>query len=77
MVLNCTGNEVVRFEMEKSGEVIKRLLKAEGMSIGELADRIKISRQAMYKRLEGNMSSASFFECVKEVGYEIEFKKRE
>ena len=61
----------------RSGDEIKKILKEERMSIGELAERIGISRQAMYKRLEGNMSSASFFECLKAMNYEIEYKRME
>lgn len=62
--------------MRFASELIRELLKAERVSVGELAERLKISRQAMYKRLEGNMSSASFLECIEALGYEVELKKR-
>ena len=56
--------------------MVREALKAESVSVGELAERLGISRQALYKRLEGNMTSASFLECLNALGYEIELKKQ-
>ena len=61
--------------IDKASKAILELIGKEGISIGEIADRIGISRQAMYKRLEGNMSTRSFYEVVEELGYEVRFEK--
>ena len=45
------------------------------MTITELAERIGISRQALYKRLEGGMRYESFYECIRALGYELYYGK--
>ena len=73
------GNGVIRLEMEKEGkgrEQLKRTLREERKSISEVAAMIGISRQAMYKRLEGNMSMSSFYEIAEALGYDVELRKR-
>lgn len=53
------------------GRLIKGIAKADGISLTELSERIGISRQALYKRLDGGMKVESFVECLRALGYEV------
>lgn len=53
------------------GRMIKGIAKADGTSLTELSERIGISRQALYKRLDGGMKVESFVECLRALGYEV------
>lgn len=72
------GNGVIRLAKEKEGkarEQLKRVLREEKKSIADVAEMVGISRQAMYKRLEGNMSAASLYEIAEALGYEVRIEK--
>ena len=72
------GNGVIRLAKEKESkarEQLKRVLREEKKSIAEVAEMVGISRQAMYKRLEGNMSAASLYEIAEALGYEVRIEK--
>lgn len=70
-----SGLERFRAEMEKQvKEQIRGIVREIG--IGEVSEKIGISRQAMYKRLEGNMSIRSLCEICEALGYEIELRKK-
>lgn len=56
---------------EMYGRLIKGIAKADGISLTELSERIGISRQALYKRLDGGMKVESFVECLRALGYEV------
>jgi transcriptional regulator with XRE-family HTH domain len=58
-----------------TGKQIKSIAANEGISLTELSERIGISRQALYKRLNGNMRTSSFVECLKAMGYELYYGK--
>ena len=58
-----------------AGKLIKILCITEGVSITELASRLGISRQALYKRLEGEIRFSSFTECLEALGYELYYGK--
>lgn len=45
------------------------------VGISEVAEKVGISRQAMYKRLEGNMSLRSLCEVCEAIGYEVRLEK--
>ena len=51
--------------------MVKEICVREGVKISELARRLGISRQALYKRLEGGMKPESFHECIKALGYDL------
>ena len=59
----------------EAGKLIKILCITEGVSITELANRLGISRQALYKRLEGEIRYSSFVECLEALGYELYYGK--
>lgn len=61
--------------MDKQGQMIKAICASEGITITELAERIGISRQALYKRLEGGMRYESFHECIRALGYDLYYGK--
>ena len=60
---------------EMYGRLIKGIAKADGISLTELSERIGISRQALYKRLDGGMKVESFVECLRALGYELYYGK--
>ncbi len=57
------------------GKVIRIIALTEGISLTELSERLGISRQALYNRLERNMSFESFIECLDALGYELYYGK--
>lgn len=57
------------------GRMIKGIAKADGISLTELSEKIGISRQALYKRLDGGMKVESFIECLRALGYEVYYGK--
>ena len=61
--------------MKSSGKIIKRIAMEEGVTITELAERLGISRQALYKRLNGGMRYDNFVECIEALGYEIHYER--
>lgn len=63
---------VIRFDM---GRIVKAIAARDGVSITELAERIGISRQALYKRLDGDMRARSFVECMEALGYTLYYGK--
>lgn len=58
-----------------SGKLIKMIAVNEGISLTDLAERLGISRQALYKRLNGDMRSSCFAECLTAMGYELYYGK--
>ena len=64
-----------RGRMDKQGQMIKAICASEGITITELAERLGISRQALYKRLEGGMRYESFYECIRALGYDLYYGK--
>ncbi len=58
-----------------TGKQIKSIAANDGMTLTELSSRLGISRQALYKRLNGDMRSSSFIECLKAMGYELYYGK--
>ena len=60
-----------------SGEIVRGIAKKEGVSLTELAERLGVSRQALYKRLGGDMRFSSFVECMESIGYEVVCRRRE
>ena len=65
---------VIRFDMEM-GRIVKAIAARDGVSLTELAERIGISRQALYKRLDGEMRARSFVECMEALGYSLYYGK--
>lgn len=57
------------------GKLIKQIAVSEGVSLTELSSRIGISRQALYKRLNGRMTADSFASCLNAMGYELYYGK--
>ena len=57
------------------GKTIRAIAVNEGVTLTELASRIGISRQALYKRLNGDMKTSSFESCVRAMGYELYYGK--
>lgn len=57
------------------GKTIRAIAVNEGVTLTELASRIGISRQALYKRLNGDMKTSSFESCVRAMGYDIYYGK--
>ena len=66
------GEAVIRFDM---GRIVKAIAARDGVSLTELAERIGISRQALYKRLDGDMRGKSFVECMEALGYSLYYGK--
>lgn len=58
-----------------AGKMVKAIARAEGVSLTELSRRIGISRQALYKRLDGGMRAESFIECIEALGYSLYYGK--
>lgn len=67
--------DLERRGMTKYGEIIKTVCIAEGTSLTKLAKEIGISRQAMYKRLSGDMSARKFEEMLGALGYSVYYGK--
>lgn len=59
----------------KNGRIIKVLVATEGITMTELAKRVGISRQGLYKRLRGDMMLGSFKECLNAMGYDLYYGK--
>lgn len=57
------------------GRIVKAIAARDGVSLTELAERIGISRQALYKRLNGDMRARSFVECMEALGYSLYYGK--
>lgn len=57
------------------GRIVKAIAARDGVSLTELAERIGISRQALYKRLAGDMRAKSFVECMEALGYTLYYGK--
>ena len=57
------------------GRIVKAIAARDGVSLTELAERIGISRQALYKRLDGEMRARSFVECMEALGYSLYYGK--
>ena len=57
------------------GRVIKTIAMNDGVSLTELSSRLGISRQALYKRLNGDMRASSLIECLNAMGYELYYGK--
>lgn len=45
------------------------------MRVGEMSRELGISRQALYKRLNGRMKYETFSEMMKVMGYEVYYGK--
>ena len=58
-----------------TGKLIKTIAVNDGISLTELASRIGISRQALYKRLNGDMKISNFTECLNAMGYDMYYGK--
>ena len=58
-----------------SGKLIKMIAVNEGISLTDLAERLGISRQALYKRLNGDMKISNFTECLNAMGYDMYYGK--
>lgn len=58
-----------------TGKTIKAIAVNDGITITALAERMGISRQALYKRLNGDMKTSSFIECLNAMGYELYYGK--
>ena len=61
--------------MEQSSEIIREIAKREKITMSELSARLGISRQALYKRLEGDMRSSHFIEIIEAMGYRLFYGK--
>ena len=57
------------------GKTIRAIAVNDGVTLTELASRIGISRQALYKRLNGDMKTSSFRECIQAMGYDLYYGK--
>lgn len=65
---------------ENAAEIIRKILKAEGVSQQELADRMGVFRQSisqMLNRESASMRFSSFQNLIKTLGYEIIVRKKE
>lgn len=58
-----------------TGRLIRVLCVTEGITMTELANRLGITRQALYKRLDGKMLLESFEECINALGYDLYYGK--
>lgn len=58
----------------KSAEILDSLLKAEHVSMTELASRVDVSREAIYCNMRGNMSFDRFLTLIDALGYGIAIK---
>ena len=61
--------------MDGQGKIIKALCIQEGVSLTLLAEKIGISRQALYKRLEGGITLSHFEEILSALGYSLYYGK--
>ena len=59
----------------KIGKLIKVLALQEDMTMTEMAEKLGISRQGLYKRLNGTMRVDSLQECLKILGYDLYYGK--
>ena len=59
----------------KMGKLIRILAITEDVSMNELANRLGISRQALYQRLEGRMYLDTAMDCLKALGYDLYYGK--
>lgn len=61
--------------MDRNGNKIKAIAANDEISMTELASRLNISRQALYKRLDGDMRLSHFLKVMNALGYEIYYGK--
>lgn len=61
--------------MDRVGLFVKSVMVREGMRVGEMSRELGISRQALYKRLNGRMKYETFSEMMKVMGYEVYYGK--
>lgn len=54
---------------------VKEVADREGVSMGEIAGKMGISRQALYGRLRGRVSYETVERCLRELGYGIYYGK--
>lgn len=55
------------------GERVKEIIREDGLTMTAVAGRLGISRQALYKRLDGNMGVEQFFRLMEELGHEVRY----
>lgn len=60
---------------DKQGILIRSIAMNEGVTLTELSERLGISRQALYKRLDGGMTFENFSQTLKALGYELYYGK--
>lgn len=55
--------------------LIREILARDGIKVSEVAERVGISRQAMCKRIQGDMKVSSFLGIMRAMGYEVYYGK--
>lgn len=61
--------------MTQIGKIIKGLATMQGMTTADLANELGISRQALNKRLNGDIRISSLKQCLETLGYELYYGK--
>ena len=61
--------------MKGTGKLIKKIAAEEGIMMSELSERLNISRQALYKRLDGDLRTSSFLEIMEAMGFTLYYGK--
>lgn len=63
------------FERGEEMGLIREIMVRDGIKVSEVAERVGISRQAMYKRIQGDMKVSSFLGIMRAMGYEVYYGK--
>lgn len=58
-----------------AGTRIRAILKEDKMTMTDLAERMGVSRQALYKRCERDMTFSHFVEAMEAMGYKLYYTK--
>ncbi len=61
--------------MKDTGKMIKEIAAEEGITMKDLAERLNITRQALYKRLDGDLRTSSFLGIMEAMGFAIYYGK--
>ena len=58
------------------GKTIRKIMIEEGVGMSELARRLNITRQTLYRRLEGDIKYSNFESIVEALGYEVRIRRK-
>lgn len=67
---------VTEIRGEDAAEIINKMMKKEGMTKIQLAQKMGITRQRVSRLISGNMRYENFVRIIKAAGYDVKIEKR-